>query len=124
MTSIKRLLASATIAGLLVLSACGGGGSSSGGGVTGADLVVKAREYSFDQQQYSAKPGLLKIGYENDGKLSHSLVIQGVGGFKILIAPGHSKTASVNLPSGAYKLYCDVQGHESLGMHASLVVQS
>jgi plastocyanin len=126
MTSIKRSLVAGVLAAPLVLAACGGGSGNGSGtnGTTGADFVVNAKEYNFDQPQYTTKPGTVKIAYDNKGQLSHSLVIEGIGGFKILVAPGHSKTASVSLPAGTYTLYCDVSGHRSLGMHASLLVQA
>ena len=126
MTSIKRSLAASALAAPLILAACGGGGSASNGGssgTAGANVVVIGTEYKFDQTQYTTKPGSVKIGFDNKGNLSHSLVIEGIGGFKILLAPGHSKTSSVTLPAGTYKLFCDVAGHEALGMHAALVVQ-
>ena len=124
MTSIKRSLAAGALLAPLLLASCGSASGTGTNGLGGADLVVKAKEYAFDQSQYAVKPGAVKIAYANQGNLSHSLVIAGVGGFKILLAPGGTKTLGVTLAAGTYKLYCDVAGHEALGMHAALTVQA
>jgi len=130
MTTLKRSLTTVAFATSLLLAACGSTSSSSGstsssaGGSPGTGLAVVAREYSFDQKVYSVKPGTVSVKYTNRGNLSHTLVIDGVSGFKISLGPGQSKTASVTLPAGTYKMSCDVAGHDSLGMHAELDVQA
>ena len=58
------------VATSLLAAACGGGGDSGAtGGTAGADLLVTGVEYKFDQPDYNVKPGVVKIGFENKGKL-------------------------------------------------------
>jgi len=39
------------------------------------------------------------------------------------VAPGETKTVTVNAPAGAYYFYCDVPGHEQAGMFGDLQVK-
>jgi plastocyanin len=125
MTSLKRsLVAAVSAAPLLLLTACGGGSSgSSSAPPSDADLVVVGKEYKFDKSEYTVKAGAVKISYTDRGTLTHSLLIEGLPGSKINLGPGQTKTKTVTLPAGTYKLYCDLSGHEALGMKSVLVVQ-
>jgi plastocyanin len=126
MTSLKRFLVAAVgAAPLVLLTACGGGGSgSSSAPPSDADLVVIGKEYKFDKPEYTVKTGKVKIQYTDKGTLTHSLLIEGFPGSKMNLGPGQTKTKTVTLPAGTYKLYCDLSGHEALGMKSVLVVQA
>jgi uncharacterized cupredoxin-like copper-binding protein len=39
------------------------------------------------------------------------------------VAPGTSETKTVDLPSGAYVLICNIAGHDQRGMYAQPIVQ-
>jgi plastocyanin len=125
MTSLKRsLVAAVGAAPLLLLTACGGSSSgSSSAPPSGADLVVVGKEYKFDKTEYTVKAGSVKIQYTDKGTLTHSLLVEGFPGSKINLGPGQTKTKTITLPAGTYKLYCDLSGHEALGMKSVLVVQ-
>jgi plastocyanin len=69
------------------------------------------------------KAGQIKIAFTDKGTLSHDLVIEGIPASKIVEGPGQTKTKTVSVPAGTYKLYCDLSGHEALGMKSVLVVQ-
>ena len=106
------------------LAACGGG-SSSTGSLAGADVTVHAKDtLKFDKSEYTAKAGAIKIGYLNDGSLTHTLLIDGQPGFNKLQVTSHgqSQIGDAQLPAGSYTLYCDVPGHRAAGMQATLVV--
>jgi plastocyanin len=125
MTSFKRsVVAAVSAAPLLLLIACGGSSSgSSSAPPSDADLVVIGKEYKFDKAEYTVKAGAVKISYSDKGTLTHSLIVEGFPGSKINLGPGQTKTKTVTLPAGTYKLYCDLSGHEALGMKSVLVVQ-
>lgn len=125
MTSLKlSVVAAVSAAPLLLLTACGGSGSgSSSAPPSDADLVVIGKEYKFDKPEYTVKAGSVKIAYSDKGTLSHDLLVEGFPGSKIILGPGQTKTKTVTLPAGTYKLYCDLSGHEALGMKSVLVVQ-
>jgi plastocyanin len=122
-----RILIRVAFAALFValpLGACGGGSSSSGP-LSGADVTVHAKDtLRFDKSEYTAKAGTIKIGYVNDGNLTHTLLIDGHPEFsKLQVASkGQSQIGTAQLPAGTYQIYCDIPGHRAAGMQASLVV--
>lgn len=105
------------------VAACSSGGST-GGAVAGADVTVHAKDtLKFDKSEYQAKAGTVKIGYKDDGSLTHTLLIDGQSGFKLQVAGrGQTQTGDVNLAAGTYTIYCDIPGHRGAGMEAKLVV--
>lgn len=117
-TCIK--LASLATASVLLLGACGGDDA----GVTGdADVTVHGLDnLKFDEEAYTAEAGEITFEYVNDGRLNHTLLVEGEEGFKLTInSQGDTDSGSVQLEPGEYRLYCDVPGHG--GMVAALTVE-
>lgn len=119
----------ATLAmGAMVLTGCGGGDESAsddGASATPADVVVRGNDaLKWDQKQYAGKAGAIKIQLVNDGTLPHTLLIEKVSAFKKLSVTGKGQTATgtATLEPGTYTIFCDVAGHRSAGMEATLVV--
>jgi plastocyanin len=118
-----------------VLTGCGGDddgggggdglstGSGDGGSGNGSTVTVVAKDsLRFDQDEYTAATGEVTIDYENDGSLTHTLLIEGVDDFKLAVASnGDTDEGTVDLEPGDYRIYCDVPGHES--MEATLTVE-
>jgi plastocyanin len=124
---MRTLIRTAAAAGLLalLLAACGGGSSTSAS-LPGADVTVHAKDtLRFDKSEYDAKAGDIKIGYVNDGSLTHTLLIDGHPEFNKLQVSSSEKSqiGQVNLPAGTYQIYCDIPGHRQAGMQANLVVK-
>jgi len=120
-TRLFRTIAGAALL-LLPFAACGGGSSTGGGSTEGADVTVHAQDsLKFDKTDYSAKTGDVKIAYVGDGSLTHTLLIKDKSGFKLQVSHD-TKTGTVNLTPGSYTLFCDIPGHESAGMKATLTV--
>lgn len=123
-------------AGMIVLaaalalggSACGsdsaGGGSpTSGVPADGEGVTVAAEDITFPESTYSAEPGPVDVTYRNDGSILHTLVIEGVEGFKLEVAAhGDVDEGTVDLEPGEYTMYCDVAGHREAGMEAVLEI--
>jgi len=62
--------------------------------------------------------------YINDGNIQHTLDIDGKDGFEIdVTSHNETKSATINLPTGTYTLYCSVAGHRDAGMKATLTVK-
>jgi uncharacterized cupredoxin-like copper-binding protein len=123
---MRILIRTVAVAALIAmpLAACGGGSSTSGP-LAGADVTVHAKDtLRFDKSSYEAKAGAIKIGYVNDGSLTHTLLIDGHPEFNKLevTSKGQSQIGEAQLPAGTYELYCDIPGHRAAGMQASLVV--
>ena len=119
----------ALAAGALALAGCGGDDGGSGGEPddgTPADVVAHGNDaLKFDKDSYTARAGTISIELVNDGSQPHTLLFDeddvdfeklGVSG------KGDSDTGSVELTPGSYTIYCDITGHRSAGMEATLVV--
>ena len=106
------------------LAACGGGSTPSTPNERPSGVVVVAQDIHFSQHTYSATAGAVVITYRNDGALAHTLMIDGVDGFKLSVpAHGDVDKATVQLKPGEYTLYCDMPGHRQAGMQATLQVR-
>ena len=92
--------------------------------MSGADVTVHAQDsLRFDKSTYNAKAGDVTIGYVDDGSLTHTLLIKDNTGFKLQVTGrGDSKSGKVTLTPGSYTVFCDVPGHESAGMRATINV--
>jgi len=126
---LKLLARTVASAGLIALplSACGGSSSSSGCGSPAADaspaVTVHALDaLKFDKADYTAKAGDVVLDYVNDGALSHTLVVEGKGCKLQVNSRGATDKGTVNLTAGSYKIFCDIPGHESAGMKATLTI--
>jgi uncharacterized cupredoxin-like copper-binding protein len=126
---LRNSLAAAAVAAALFLAACGGDDSSSSGTTLPADLeVVAPGGLKWEQKDYSiAKSGDITFALVNEDQMSHSLIIEDadgkkVGDFRLLAAGGRTKSGTINLPPGQYRIVCDIPGHEAAGMWANLTV--
>lgn len=110
------------------LTACGDSGDSGDSGSAAGDctppaasLTVGAQDkLMFDESSYQADAGCVELNYVNEGSVAHTLLIKGKSGFKLSV--GTADSGSIELEPGTYRLYCDIAGHESAGMHAELTV--
>ncbi|HET6951076.1 MAG TPA: cupredoxin domain-containing protein [Acidimicrobiales bacterium] len=118
------LLVAATTASL---AACGSDDDGDAGTpvTSGSDgrLVVVAEDIAFGADAYEVTGGEVRFEYRNDGSIVHTLLIEGVDGFKLEVT-GHGDVdeGAVDLPAGDYTVYCDVAGHRQAGMEATLAV--
>jgi plastocyanin len=129
-------LAAVGVAAALVLGGCagGGGGKNANGATTNAapvaapdaaatTLALEAHEFSLSPKDLRSAPGAVSIRYTNAGAIQHTLMIEGVSGFKLDVPnAGDVDTGTARLRPGTYTLYCDVPGHRSAGMEAQLTV--
>ena len=71
-----------------------------------------------------AAAGTIAIRYTNAGAIEHTLLIDGISGFKLDVAStGATDTGTVKLGPGTYTLYCNIPGHRAAGMEAHLTVR-
>jgi plastocyanin len=86
-------------------------------------LTVEAHDISFSPKDLQAAPGSIAVRYTNAGAIQHTLLIDGINGFKLDVASaGDTDAGTVTLEPGAYTFYCDVPGHRAAGMEARLTV--
>jgi plastocyanin len=142
--SASRAIAGAALAAALVVVGCGGGndkttnakttppastGTSTSSGGGGTTIAVHETEFKLSPANVTvAKPGPVTIRVTNDGKVEHSLEVEGPGiGEKKLsrnLSPGQSATLDLTLKKGKYEWYCPVDAHKSMGMKGSITVGS
>ncbi len=125
----SRLFRFAATAALVAvpLTACGSGSpttnDNSSSGTPGAVTVHAKDTLTFDKSSYEATAGNVTFEYVNDGNIPHTLNIEGQT-FEIdANKHGEKDSASINLAAGTYTLYCNIPGHRSAGMHATLTVK-
>jgi len=141
-TTKPATIAALGIVAALALGACGGGGggatakpassattpttatpAGTDSAATAAAVSIEAREFSLSPSDLHAAAGNVTIHYKNAGAIQHTLVIDGVAGFKLDVPkPGDVETATVKLDPGTYTLYCDIPGHRQAGMEDHLTV--
>lgn len=97
----------------LSIAACGGSDDDASGCTpVDADLAVGAQDtLEFDMDSYDTDAGCVEVTYTNEGSTAHTLLVEGVSGFKLSV--GDVDTGTVELPAGSYELYCDVAGHRA-----------
>ena len=86
---------------------------------------ITVRDFKFDTPDISVT-GTVVLAVTNAGPTIHDLSIRDDAG-KVLgetadLKPNASETLTVDLPAGAYTIFCAVPGHESLGIKGTLTV--
>jgi hypothetical protein len=121
-------------ASALVAFALAGAGAASAavGGPSGlppeaaAAVAVTAREFSLTLSRTRVDSGPVRMQLVNRGEDDHDLVVIRADGraWPFGVAhPGEASARTVRLRPGRYRLICSLEGHESLGMAASLRVK-
>ena len=117
----------AALVAIFALSACGGGTSAPAQTIpSDAGLIVKnVKSIRFDQSEYSAAAGNVKVVTVNEDTVRHTLLIIKDGvkvpNFKLVVAEeGAVDVGVINLAAGSYTVICDVPGHQN--MKATLTV--
>ena len=91
----------------------------------GTRVTVTESEYKIVVAPAKLRAGTATFVVRNHGKLAHALDISGPGLATVkvpTIAPGTSRTVTVKLGGGTFKLWCPIPGHAALGMTRSLAV--
>jgi hypothetical protein len=91
-----------------------------------ARVSVKAFEYGYVLSRPSVAAGEVIVELNNQGEDPHNLNLRLEGGGPLLAvpeAPAQDRTLErFTLGPGAYRLWCSLEGHEQLGMEATLSV--
>jgi hypothetical protein len=88
-------------------------------------VTVTESEYKIAFAPAKLQAGTATFVVRNRGKLAHALDISGPGLKTVkvpTIAPGASRSVTVKLGGGTFKLWCPIPGHAALGMTRSLTV--
>jgi plastocyanin len=90
-------------------------------------VVVHESEFRLDPANATGgSEGLVKIKIVNDGKIAHSLAVDGPNGLVELdgqVDPGGTATLEADLDKpGTYTWYCPLDGHRAKGMSGTITV--
>jgi plastocyanin len=126
-------------AAILATAAAFGGCGGDGGGAPERTATVPATatarvvgdEYSFDPSALvvtatGTGPAKLTIELVNEGSLAHNLKVERDGrelGGTPTFEGGETRSGSVELATGRYRMVCTVGDHEALGMVGTLEVR-
>lgn len=141
-TNLIRTLA---LGGALVLAACtpstgtqttspagtaagatpaGPAGTAAMGG--DASATIHVLDFKLDPATISVKGSVLSLAVTNDGPTVHNVTIRQGSGPELFgtadLKAGASETLVHPIDPGTYVLYCDLPGHESLGIIGTLTV--
>jgi plastocyanin len=121
------------------ITACGGGDGDGGADTgpqrpttvtAGQGLRVAGDEYRFDPRRVvvigAERPAPVRITLVNRGSLAHNLKVfredEELGGTPTFQG-GETRSGTVNLAPGSYKMVCTVGNHADLGMVGELEVR-
>jgi uncharacterized cupredoxin-like copper-binding protein len=112
---------------VLLLPACGGEEAQEAAAPNGAGdgaLEVVLADFALEPAALSAEAGEVTLHVVNEGATAHGLTLEGPGveASTEELAPGESADLVVDLPDGAYTLWCPVGGHRAQGMEGTLTV--
>jgi plastocyanin len=115
-----KALALVLLTALVVVAAASGASPSP------SRVQIIAREYSYSLSRLHVKAGTAIIELDNFGQDAHDLRLQRAGSSHISglgkIAAGRIGDLTLHLAPGRYSLWCSLQDHRKLGMHAALLV--
>lgn len=138
---ISRLLLPLPAAYLVVLAGCGGGSPSpSASSASPGPVQVSLGEWFVKSGSAQASAGRVTFAVTNGGKTKHEFVVlrttkaadalgsgtrvseTGNVGETGDVAPGQSKSVTLDLKPGHYSLVCNLPGHYKLGMRTDFTV--
>ena len=125
-------------------AACSGGSTSKNtpSGGSGSRIQVSLSEFKIKPTATTASSGSVTFMVTNDGKATHEFVVlrtdKAAGALPVTggkaseagnvgetgdLAPGESKTVTLDLKPGDYDFICNLPGHYMAGMHRGFVVR-
>ncbi len=86
-------------------------------------VTVSTTEMKFAPRTVTVGAGRQAFTVTNNGKARHTFSLNELG-HEVTVAPGQTKTFSVDLEPGTYRYVCRILDHEGLGMRGVVTVQS
>jgi plastocyanin len=86
-------------------------------------VEVSAKEMHFTPSAITLAPGRRTIVVHNRGTLTHTFSLNALGR-EVTVAPGKTKTLTLDLHPGKFRYVCRILDHEGLGMHGALQVRT
>jgi plastocyanin len=93
------------------------------GGVTAAQ-TIDLEDIKFDPKEVTISANTdVTINLTNKGVTAHTFDVDALNIHTGEIAPGTTKTVTINAAPGQYQYYCAIPGHKQAGMVGTLTVQ-
>jgi plastocyanin len=109
----------AVLAGLVLTAGCGG---VSPAAHPSAATMVHMAEYSYTPANLTV-PLNAKLTVINDGTLTHTYILSGVGRGTADVQPGKRVTLDLaGVAPGTYRVFCDQAGHTEKGQSGTLTI--
>ncbi|MGE5675812.1 MAG: cupredoxin domain-containing protein [Mycobacterium leprae] len=89
------------------------------------EIQVTASDYKFEPSVIPVKPGeRVKITVTNHGAVDHEFESEEAKIEELVIPAGKSRSVTITAPAkaGEYQFFCDVPGHQAMGMVGKIVV--
>ncbi len=136
----SNLIRTLALGGVLVLAACtpstgsqttsnpttAPAPSSEAGASADMSATIHVLDFKLDPSTISVSGTVLSLAVTNDGPTVHNVTIREGTGPELFgtadLKPGASETLVHAIAPGTYVLYCDLPGHESLGIIGTLTV--
>lgn len=130
----RRLLTVVLTLACLVVTACRAGGTTSPAPSPAASPSDGARPPIVHLADFRIEPNFVvstrhfRVEVVNDGPTPHTLTVRDDATGRVLLTtsqlrPGTEAALAGTIEPGRYTLFCALPGHESLGMHGTLVVE-
>lgn len=89
------------------------------------EITIISTEFNFNPSAVTVEAGEeVRIVFENAGKTSHNLVIEGLEVKTKTISGGQTDTIEFTVTnSGTYTFFCSIPGHRVAGMEGNLKVE-
>ena len=132
----SNLIGTLALGGVLALAACTpstgsqttGTPAGSTAAVVSADMsaTIRVLDFKLDPAIITVTGTVLSLAVTNDGPTVHNVTIREGSGPELFgtadLKAGASETLVHAIAPGTYVLYCDLAGHESLGVIGTLTV--
>ena len=91
-----------------------------------ARTAIEVRDFALDPDALSIPAGSVTLAVTNLGPTPHNVKIRDGAGEVLFgtadLREGESESVTGNLEPGGYVMFCDLAGHESLGIRGTLMV--
>lgn len=89
------------------------------------EATITVRDFTLEPKNMSVQ-GAFALAVTNAGPTIHNVSIRDASGTVVNatkdLKTGQGETLRVDIPAGAYTLFCSLPGHESLGIKGTLTV--
>ena len=118
----SRVVAAAALVVILGATAFAAATGSGRNTTAAGDLVISATNARFSATALTADHGTVTVDFTNNDLFWHTFTVTALGVDIRAPVKGHQRL-SFNAAPGTYEFFCAIPGHQSIGMHGTLVIR-